>query len=42
MLVDEGKNGKEFVKGVSKLPKKYRIAAYTKKGMPELSKERRA
>ncbi len=30
-------NGKDFVKGVSKLSKKYRIAADTKKGMPELS-----
>lgn len=29
-------NGKAFVKGVSKLSKEYRIAANTKKGMPEL------
>ena len=30
-------NGKDFVKGVSKLSKNYRIAADSKKGMPELS-----
>ena len=30
-------NGKDFVKGVSKLSKNYRIAASSKKGMPELS-----
>ena len=35
--VKTAKNGKEFIKGVSKLPKKYRIAASTKKGMPKLS-----
>ena len=30
-------NGKEFVKGVSRLPRKYRIAASSKKGMPKIS-----
>lgn len=35
--VKKAKNGKEFVKGVSKLSKKYRIAASSKKGMPKLS-----
>ena len=29
------KNAKEFVKGVSKLPRKYRIAAASRKGMPD-------
>lgn len=29
------KNAKDFVKGVSKLPGKYRIAASTRKGMPD-------
>lgn len=31
------KNGKEFVKGVSRLSRKYRIAASSKKGMPKIS-----
>ena len=34
--VRSAKNGKEFIRNVSKLPKKYRIAASTKKGMPKL------
>jgi len=34
--VRSAKNGKEFVKGVSKLSRKYRIAASTKKGMPKI------
>lgn len=35
--ITSAKNGKDFVKGVSKLSRKYRIAASTKKGMPDLS-----
>lgn len=35
--IRSARNGKEFVKDVSKLPKKYRIAASTKKGMPKFS-----
>lgn len=35
--ITSAKNGKEFVKGVSRLSRKYRIAASTKKGMPDVS-----
>ena len=35
--ITSAKNGKEFVKGVSRLSRKYRIAASTKKRMPDLS-----
>lgn len=35
--ITEARNGKEFVKKVSKLPKQYRIAASSKKGMPDIS-----
>lgn len=34
--VRSARNGKEFIRNVSKLPRKYRIAASTKKGMPKL------
>ena len=35
--ITEAHSGKDFVKGVSKLPGEYRIAANSRKGMPELS-----
>lgn len=35
-IITSAKNGKEFVKGVAKLSRKYRIAVSTKKGMPKL------
>lgn len=35
-LISSAKSGNDFVKGVSKLSRKYRIAVSTKKGMPRL------
>ena len=36
-IIASARNGKEFVKGVSKLPRKYRLTASSKKGMPKLN-----